>query len=262
MWQKVFRITFLVLTLTVPCTAAHAITYNLGADWSDTNNPNGVWSYNDGGGAITNHLADWTGSPDFFVNAQPAWADAPSGPGHVVSWFKSTNNVFDWLVGDVITHSWDAFSGPPTSTPNSNVTWTSPGAGTIDITGAVWLARNIGRSVNWSLAINGGAVTGGSLFDGDAFNRSNPFNLAAGSGGAGVLSDVSVGAGDLIRLSFLTTSTFGEFTGINLNVDFTPSTTPVPEPSTLLLLGSGLIGLLTRWRFRQKIEGEKPGRKL
>lgn len=232
-----------VIAVASVSTYAVPITYNLAAGWSDVVNPNGVWSYNDGGGAITNHLANWTGNGPGFANAQPAWADAASGPGHIVSWFQSTNNVFDWQVGDIITHSWDATSGTPTSTPHANVTWTSPGAGMIDISGAVWLARNIGRAVDWGLTINGGAITGGSLFDGDPFDRANPFNLATGSGGPGVLDNVSIGGGDVVRLSFMTTSNLGEFTGVNLNVDFTPTITSVPAPSAFLLIGTGLFGL-------------------
>src|ERR1700732_5005953 len=59
-----------ILLLATP--AAKATTYDLNADWSNSSNPNGVWSYNEG----TNPLpfqANW-GNAGTFTGAQPAWA--------------------------------------------------------------------------------------------------------------------------------------------------------------------------------------------
>ncbi len=222
------------------------ILYDLNANWSDSQNPNGPWSYNDGGGPITNHVVNYI--PGVFTAPQPAWVHAASGPGHIVSWFKATSSYSDWLSGDVITHTWDVASSGGLSTPNSNVSWTSPMNGTIDIGGSVWLARNIGRAVNWNLLINGAITTGGSLFDGDAFSRVTPFALSAGSGGSSVLNNVSVLAGDEVTLSFITTSRYGEFTGVNLDIELTPDPT-IPEPTTLALVGLGLAGI--GWKRRK-----------
>lgn len=229
---------------------AATLVFDLGQDWSDTNNPNGPWSYNDGDGPITSHVSSWI-PPEVGQNPQPAWAQtADQVPGHIVSWFKSTNDVFDWAVGDVITHTWDSSNGA--RAPLSNVIFTSPVTGTLGITGSVWLARNIGRAVNWSISANSVVLTGGSLFDGDPFDRTNPFNLAAGSGGVGVLSQIPVSIGDKIMLSFDTASTLGEFTGVNLRIELTP----VPIPGGLWLFGSGLAALVTwaRPRHRKSVQ--------
>lgn len=236
--KKLYLISAFVSCILVTFIAESA-TFDLQADWSDINNPNGTWSYNDGGGAITNHVDNYL--PGVFATPQPAWVNAASGPGHIVSWFKSVNNTFDWLSGDVITHTWDGASSGGVSTPHSNLTWTSPSAGTIDISGAVWLARNIGRSVDWTLSLNSATLTSGSLFDGDIFDRNNPSDFLGGTGGVDVLNGISVVAGDQITLSLITTSTFGEFTGVDLNIQLAA----VPAPPAVWLFGSGLIGLIS-----------------
>ena len=84
----------------VPSYAFADIVYDLESDWSDVNNPNGVWSYNNGNGPITNQVSDWL--PNYFSTDQPAWARSDRD---IVSWFKSTNNKEDFQVGDVITHT-------------------------------------------------------------------------------------------------------------------------------------------------------------
>ncbi len=231
---------------------ATPVFYDLQSEWSDSQNPNGVWSYSDGSGPITNHVDAYL--PTAFAAPQPAWVyNAGFGPGHIVSWFKATDNgletcncgVTDWLIGDIITHTWDPFSSG-ISTPHSNVSWTSPEAGNIDINGSVWLARSVGRSSNWDILLNGVSVTGGSIFSGDAYDRANPFDVATGSGGASVLMNIPVVAGDQVKLLFTTTSFAGDFVGMNFGVELTPDSAPppgIPEPTTLALMGLGLAGI-------------------
>src|SRR5450631_3802827 len=73
------------------------IVYDLAADWSDTTNPNGPWSYNFGPGEpITTHQSNWFGSSP----AQPAWAFGPegSGVGKVPLWAKSVGANLNGVV--------------------------------------------------------------------------------------------------------------------------------------------------------------------
>ena len=100
------------------------------------------------------------------------------------------------------------------------------------------MARNLNRAVDWSLSVNDVARTGGSLSFNDDYDRANPFDLATGSHGAGVLSAILVDAGDVVKLALVTTSTYGEFTGVDLNV----RVTPIPEPSSFLCVG--LVALM------------------
>jgi hypothetical protein len=68
-----------------------SITYSLANDWSDTSNPNGVWSYNQAPGVpISVHQSD------YFPGAtipQPAWAyEQIQFVGHIPVWMKATND--------------------------------------------------------------------------------------------------------------------------------------------------------------------------
>ena len=119
--------------------------YDLNTDWSDAANPNGPWTYRQGTTALPSQ-ANWL--PGQFSGVQPAWAVAASGLNHVSAWLKSSAtplfNVadLDFQIGDVLVHTQDG-SGPGLGP--ANVIWTSPITGVADITGSVWLARNIGR---------------------------------------------------------------------------------------------------------------------
>ena len=66
-----------------------------------------------------------------------------------------------------------------------------------------------------------------------------------GTGGAIALSAISVSAGDTLSLWVEqgATSPVGAFTGVELTLDHTV----IPEPSSALLMGLGLVGL-SRWR--------------
>lgn len=140
----------------------------------------------------------------------------------------------DWQIGDIVTHSTDGFNGIGSGL--SNVIWTSPLNGVIDVSGGTWMGRDIGRGNHWDISLNGNLLTQGDIFSGDSFDRSSPFAFAAGSGGPTVLNQISVVMGDVLRLQFTKTSEPGDYAGVNLTI------TAVPEPSGIV---AGLIGFLT-----------------
>lgn len=56
---------FLLTLFAVPNHTAPVL-FDLAADWSDTSNPNGVWSYNKAPGQpLTTHQADWNPARNF-----------------------------------------------------------------------------------------------------------------------------------------------------------------------------------------------------
>jgi hypothetical protein len=153
-----------LLVLAAP--AAAQSVYDLRLDWSDVANPNGVWAYRQSTGL----LSSGTWSSDF--SAQPAWLGI-----FPTMWLRAQSTAgLDVQVGDIVTHTANG------GNPISNVVWTSPSGGVIDIAGGVWMLRDIGRSDDWFIRHNGTLLSMGSLFSGDAFNRSNPFDLDSGTG--------------------------------------------------------------------------------
>lgn len=186
---------------------ANSASYDLAADWSDASNPNAVWTCRQGA-TVLGFVADWTLLPSPV--AQPAWSPGLTIP----AWFKSRSDNpegMDFLAGDVVVHS-------TTSVATANVIWTSPSNGLFSIFGSVWMPRDIGRSNTWSLWLNSAPLTSGDIFSGDPFNRASPFNFAAGSGGAAILTDIAVMQGDVIELRIEATSVNGDFVGVDFEV--------------------------------------------
>ena len=170
----------IILICSLPSYAFAVITYDLAADWSDAINPNGVWSYNSAPGQlITNHVADWnpTGS-GIFGSPQPAWAESSwPNENHVPMWFKrmSDTSTLDVPIGYVGMHGTEA------DDPHQWVgaAWTSPGKGTVDITGGVWQSvktgDHFGRNSDWQIRLNDVVITSGNVSYDDAYSSSSPF---------------------------------------------------------------------------------------
>jgi len=231
-------VTLFVFSLFLSSNAWSApVIYDLAGGWSDATNPNGVWTYREGANALPS-VSNWT--PLNSSVSQPAWAPSATSGNFLPAWFQSTSDnpsSLDVLTGDIVTHTTDNLNGPGHGP--SNVLWTSPSAGTMNVSGGVWIALDRGRSNDWSIYLNDVLLTGGSISSGDAYDRSAPFLFSNGSGGASALSNLIVSSGDELRLEFAKTSTYGEFVGVDLQVQLSP----VPIPATFLLLLSGLAGI-------------------
>ncbi len=221
-----------VLALLILPAAASAVTFDLATDWSDASNPNGAWFYNEGPVALP-HVDWWQRVTGGWSTAQPAWANSEDGADRVPAFFKSVGTetfTHDWLAGDVVVRTGDSPNG---DTPGpARLTWCSPECGNVSVNGGIWMGRDLGRSVYWTMWVNGAFVSDGTVHTGDAYNRGNPYLWSNGSGGSGAVQNIAVFAGTLITFVFVPTadSDSGEFAGLNVSIDLTMCTSA--EPTT------------------------------
>jgi len=234
-WRGIFS----VLLLAGAATSVQAVTYSLNSDWSDTSNPNGVWTYRAG-----NSLLHQTAANPHFTGS--AWI----GPNNYLPvLFRATTPYMDIQTGDIIVHSAD-----DASYGVSNILWTAPADATVDILGSAWFGADDGgqvaRSSEWSLWLNGSLLSSGVVSWGDAYDRSHPFLFSLGSGGASSLQNLPVNSGDQIMLQIEKTpqSQYGTFVGLDLEID-AASTNSVPDTGRtglFLSLSAGMLVFLRK----------------
>lgn len=205
--------------------SAAAPIWNLAADWSNTDNPNGVWSYNSAPGEpITTSWPDWDpDSNNSFGSPQPAWAAAPFPQNdHVPVWFKriSDSAGMDIPLGEVGMH------GPEWNDPVRwvGVSWTNPQDHPVHVFGSVWYAHpGAGRSADWRVRLNDTELTAGTVAEGDGHPSDNPFRLSEGSGGADALRDLVISPADMIAIEFISETTWSCFAGLDVQIVVCPA---------------------------------------
>jgi len=189
-------------------------TYSLVSNWSDTANPNGTWKYRQGSSALPSVPDfDFAGSSPW--TPQPAWAPSNNAGNFLPAWLKLRSGAagYDAQVGDVVVHSTDDANGPNSGV--ANVTWVSPGAGTVTLSGGLWEVRDIGRSNQWQVTHNGASVASGELLTGDGHGRSNPETFEK--------SEIAVKSGDVFELTVTRLTTYRYVVGVNWAIEFTPT---------------------------------------
>lgn len=238
----------LVITLISLAAVQAQVLGDLKLDWSDTNNPNGAWTYREGNNALP-AVASWQSSLGGWSSPQPGWARSENGTNRIPFIFRSNGTetfTHDWQQGDIVLHSRDDGNG--VGNGEGNIIWTSTITGFIDVTGNTWLGRDIGRGNTWSIWKNNTQLTSGVITNGDVFNRASPFDFAAGSGGASVLTSISVVPGDTIMYQLVRTSASGEFAGITMTI-----TAAVPEPATWAMISLvAVAGCAAGWNSRRR----------
>jgi hypothetical protein len=200
------RAALALLLLSLPL-AANAATqvYDLKADWSDTQNPNGTWSYREGGESL-------------LPNDPFPWANVDAGFGtDTITKTTEAEVVPGQLeLGDVFVR---------TDVGGVIVRWTAPAKGTINISGEAWSGGGGGWCSTdtgecfafypWMLTHNGSSLSDG--FTGGT--RDLPYDFSSGSGGATGLQIIQVLAGDVIDLAFVPPA--GGNVGLNFTVTLT-----------------------------------------
>jgi hypothetical protein len=170
---------------TGPCAAAPQV-YDLKTDWSDTQNPNGTWSYRS------------TDYGELFINDPYAWlltSDPEDG------WIKKSTSP---IAVPGVLEVGDSYISLGGLVNGIIVRWTVPASGTITISAALWDVH-VDRPVfapatPWQLLHNGGLLTEGSV-------------------PRGLLLDVPVQAGDSLDLNCF-------FPSWEIGINFTITLTP------------------------------------
>jgi PEP-CTERM motif len=240
--MKMFLKSALLTSALILAVPAQAQTYNLATDYSNTNNPNGVWSFTRGATPMVKQPAQSTGNPFDLAATNGYWGSSTDYNSSVSKvtvngTAAAPYNNGDFLAGDVIIHS----SNPNTFSPLT-INWTAAAAGSIDFTSSVWYAHSVVTRSNDVQAFLGNTSLG-TVTVNNSITRTNAITSLAGTG-------LAVLAGDVLSFRFSPTSSqqFGSLAGIGLTVNFTPRIGAVPEPGTwaMMLFGFGLVGSAMR----------------
>ena len=207
---------------------AAADTYDLSDDWSISANPNGPWTY----GRMNTALAftpftaviDAAYLGDFF-GPQPAW----DGQYPMVLGKSTGTTGLDFPLGRAGGHMSNEYG------LYMAVKWTAPAAGTLDISGGLWMFRDIGRRALASLYINNVAVFDDVLipptFTG--CNSSATFSLSdamiADGRSPSALLEIAVQSGDTVVLAVrkAAESPYGDYVGMDFTLDLSTGSPPV-----------------------------------
>jgi hypothetical protein len=229
--SSVFLFVSIMLLMLLPGNS-FATTYDLKSDWSDTNNPNGVWAYWQET-TILPQQSDFAGKGSGF-----ALAPFP-GLNHVPVWLQYDKDLDNFKSGDIAVHatSHDSIYSSKSYAP-TYLTWTSPINGTISISGNIWFGGYTGsdyRATNWNLYLNDNQLDSGMV---DKNNSSRNFPMYFD----GDILNLTVKTGDIVKfqVSEINGDTFSWMTGVNLTID----AQPVPIPGALWLLGSGIAAII------------------
>jgi hypothetical protein len=240
-----------------PGRVASTVQYDLATDWSDAQNPNGVWTYREGANALP-HVASWQSTVGGYSSAQPGWARSANGTDRLPVWYKTLGvETFpnDFVAGDVACYSTDGTNG--IGNGDGTVAWTSPFDGVVDVSGNVWIGRENDLSNNWFVYLNGVLLTYGNVASGDPFDRAHPMTFADGNV-LGSLEDVAVATGDEITFVLDSNGMDGELAGVNVTITRPVPATPaentivsyfLPKSLKLTLKGAGKDSLTTTGSF-------------
>lgn len=200
------------------------IIYDLTAEFSQIANPNGPWTYEMDGAPIT--------------------ATLPGGWGYYASYDASITQAgssfgLDAKPGDILMHAPSAGHGT-----TLEIVWTSPGTGTIDISGAAWGADFFqDRDATWWLSVDGVTIASrGSVYGLLRTDLAADFASNLLSGGS--LTDLNVETGDVVKFSVAATTYYGHFVGIEEKIAFSPSIPSVPDAGSTFPLFVASVSML------------------
>ena len=232
--QLFFVVTAIAGTVIGGSFSANATTYDVKSDWSDTNNPNGPWTYLAGTTVLPELTGDWGGYGFGSGFGQSISMGAGFAPV-IFQYNGSAPTQVDAASGDIVAHTQtnDGNAGAG----DFSVEFTSPSSGAATISGEVWNAHiQVDRWQYWTVSVGGVVEASGTLEGEDVNGSSNPESFD--------LSPLSVSAGEIVQLQIVYTTggtqTNGALVGLDMSVDLTSA---VPEASTWAMMVLGFVGL-------------------
>lgn len=222
-WVRLLKLAALAVFFVVSIcgSASAATTFSLSGGWSNTTNPNGPWSYNQGTDALPLVTA-WTGAGSALVGCnQPAWAPSNNAGDFLPALMKANscaakdfgtdphNGLANVMTGDIVVHTVDSANGNPTL-GLANVHFTVPAGdpSRYQITGSVWdAALDTSRPQGWILLVNGVQKAAGSLAGNVPRSQAQTFNIT-----------VNLAGGDTVDLELFKNGEFGYFVGTNMTL--------------------------------------------
>jgi hypothetical protein len=195
--------------------------FNLTTDFSTNQNPNGVWSYNLGGGPIVTR-STYVGSG--FILA--GWIPHPSLDGCIVKVLSRPSGLWhDCEIGDITIHVY-SFGA------NDSITWTSPRTGKVDISGLAWdEAFDADRDASWAVLINGTIIAQRSTIYG-TYRTNTLASFANNLVPSQRLDGIHVAAGDVIEFVTQKNTYAGHFMGVDITINYSDSLEITSQPQS------------------------------
>jgi len=219
--------------------------YNNAADFSATNNPNGVWSYGTlapGAAPDASTFSLYAGHASRSGIDFVGLASSPALPPYVSH--NSTNTTIN-VFGSVRYNPGQAGLHPGPDGTYSDFRFTAPVSGTYDLAALFTGIDFVGpTSTDVHVLLNGSSLFSGAV---TAFG-SGPSYTSTLSLVAGDRVDFAVGFGSNRNYIFDSTG---------LDATLTLHTAAVPEPGSLTLLGAA-AATLTSWRLRRRLAAVSP----
>jgi hypothetical protein len=229
----------LVLILTYSTHAqATVTTYDAVADFSASNNPNGVWSYGycDPGIGITSfatftYPSDWSGRSESLPTVK-TWQQGTGIWDPSIDYNDSDKSAsgygYTWAAHALTLDSYGGLS--------PIIRWQAPQAGTVDISATF---TDMGPTSSMAFFIDGaGTVLMAATTTSTGVTYSNLSNPANAK---------NVNAGDYVYFATSGSAGYGSVTQFSATITLTT----VPEPSAMALGVLGLVGFLAYgWRKR------------